>query len=92
MVQMSMVNPSHGKYEHGKSKSCEAYHVKCAFWHKRASPFIYKLLINSAQLNLNQSLRPTFDKASTFIEIRKQMNTNSCFSTDCVKCISMSRI
>ena len=38
MVQMSMVNPSHGKYEHGKSKSCEAYHVKCEFWYKRASP------------------------------------------------------
>ena len=33
---MSMVNPSHGKYEHGKS--CEAYHVKCEFWYKRASP------------------------------------------------------
>ena len=29
MVQMSMVNPSHGKYDHGKSESCEAYHVSC---------------------------------------------------------------
>ena len=36
MVQMSMVNPSHCKYEHGKSVSCEEYHVKCEFWYKRA--------------------------------------------------------
>ena len=24
---MSHLNPSHGKYEHGKSKSCEAWNV-----------------------------------------------------------------
>ena len=38
MVQMRKVNPSHGKYEDGKSGSCEAYPVKCQFWYKQASP------------------------------------------------------
>ena len=37
MVQMSMLNPSHGKYEHGKSESCEAYHVKSECWYIQAS-------------------------------------------------------
>ena len=31
LVQMSIVIPNHGKYEHGKFESWVAYHVKCFF-------------------------------------------------------------
>ena len=44
LVNMTMVNLSRGKCEHGKSESCEVYHVKCDKWKDEAAAPIVPLM------------------------------------------------